>query len=183
MLGDLNNAAFMLRSGGVIAYATEYCFGFGCNPFDRTAVQRLLHIKNRMAAKGLIVLASDMNQLSRVVSSIPDHVAATWPGPHTWLLTPTPDAPRWITGRHAKIAVRVTAHPQAAALCRAAGMAIVSTSANRAGEAPARTDREVIRRFGNLVDCVLRGRVGDAPAPTPIRDGATGTLIRSGGTR
>jgi L-threonylcarbamoyladenylate synthase len=76
--------------------------------------------------------------------------------------------------------VRVTAHAQAAALCQAAGMAIISTSANRSTETPARTDREVQRRFGKLVDYILPGHVGGAPAPTPIRDGVTQELVRPG---
>jgi L-threonylcarbamoyladenylate synthase len=59
-------------------------------------------------------------------------------------------------------------------------MAIISTSANRAGEEPARTHREVARRFGKLVDYILPGRVGDARAPTPIRDALTGELVRPG---
>jgi L-threonylcarbamoyladenylate synthase len=76
--------------------------------------------------------------------------------------------------------LRVSAHPQAAALCRAAGMAIVSTSANRAHDFPARSYREVLRRFGNDVDYVLPGIVGDASAPTPIRDAVTGDVVRPG---
>ena len=54
------------------------------------------------------------------------------------------------------------------------------TSANRMGEAPARSAREVARRFGKLVDYILPGQVGNAPAPTPIRDAATGKLVRPG---
>jgi L-threonylcarbamoyladenylate synthase len=178
--GELQRAARILKRGGIVAYATEHCFGFGCDPFNRNAVLRLLRLKRRPVRKGLIVLAADTGQLAPYLVDIPAQVAASWPGPHTWLLRPRPGAPGWIAGRHAKIAVRVTAHAQAAALCQAAGMAIVSTSANRAGESPARTDREVIRRFGKLVDYVLRGSVGAARKPTPIRDAVTGTLVRPG---
>jgi L-threonylcarbamoyladenylate synthase len=88
--------------------------------------------------------------------------------------------PGWITGRHARIAVRVTAHAQAAALCKTVGMAIVSTSANRGGAEPARSFRDTVRRFRGGVDYILPGRVGDAPAPTPIRDAVTGELVRPG---
>jgi len=175
---DLQRAAHILRHGGIVAYATEYCFGLGCDPMNRSAVLRLLRIKRRPIAKGLIVLAADAAQLSLFVDSVPPEVAATWPGPHTWLLTPKGNVPKWITGAHARVAVRLTAHSQAAALCRAADMAIISTSANRAGDLPARTDREVRRRFGKLVDFVLPGFVGDLPAPTPIRDAVTGERVR-----
>lgn len=177
---ELQHAARILKQGGIVAYATEYCFGLGSDPFDRDAVLRLLRLKRRTVKKGLIVLAADTGQLVPYLSEIPPHVAASWPGPHTWLLVPRPGVPGWITGRHPKIAVRVTAHAQAAALCRAASMAIVSTSANRSSEIPARTDREVMRRFGKMVDFILPGRVGTASAPTPIRDAVTGNLIRPG---
>ena len=176
----LQHAARILKQGGIVAYATEYCFGLGCDPFNRNAVLRLLRLKRRPVKKGLIVLAADAEQLAPFLSNIPPQAAASWPGPNTWLLHPQPDAPGWITGRHVRIALRVTAHSQAAALCHASGMAIVSTSANRAGEVPARSAREAALRFGQRVDFILPGNVGDAPAPTPIRDATSGELIRPG---
>ena len=178
--GNLQHAAHILKQGGIVAYATEYCFGLGCDPCNRNAVLRLLRLKQRPMKKGLIVLAADREQLVSYIKDIPAPVSASWPGPYTWLLIPQPGIPKWITGRHAKIAVRITAHAQARALCQTAGIAIVSTSANRAGEIPARTDREVARRFGRHVDYILRGCVGTAHAPTPIRDAATGKLMRAG---
>ena len=161
-----------------MAYATEHCFGLGCDPRSERAVWRLLRIKDRPAHKGLIVLAADIDQLAPYIAEAPAEVTASWPGPHTWLLPPCRRAPRWITGAHARIAVRVTAHAQAAALCRAAGMAIVSTSANRTGEHPARSYRETVRRLGGEIDYVLPGRVGALRTPTPIRDAVTGQAIR-----
>jgi L-threonylcarbamoyladenylate synthase len=177
---ELQAAARVLRAGGIVAYATEYCFGLGCDPFNRDAVLRLLRLKQRPVRKGLIVLAADTDQLAPYVATVPAPVLASWPGPHTWLLPVRPAVPGWITGRRPTIAVRVTAHAQAAALCRAAGMAIISTSANRSAETPARTDREVQRRLGRLVDYILPGYVGSAPSPTPIRDGMTQKLVRPG---
>ena len=180
MVGDLGRAARILKQGGIVAYATEYCFGLGCDPHNRAAVRRLLRVKRRPVSKGLIVVGADVRQLTPYVEEFPHAVLASWPGPHTWLLTPRPGIPRWITGKHPRIALRLTAHPQAAALCRAVGMAIVSTSANRACESPARNYREVLRRLGTDVDYVLPGIVGDAPAPTPIRDAVTGDVVRPG---
>lgn len=176
--GDITRAAEILRAGGVVAYATEYCFGLGCDPRDHGAVQRILRIKRRPPSKGLIVLAADIEQLAPYVDAIPTKVRVTWPGPHTWLLPRRPDVPGTIAGAHPNIAVRVTAHAQAAALCRAAGMAIISTSANRASQKPLRTYREVLQRLGKDVDYVLPGNVGDLAAPTPIRDAASGAAIR-----
>jgi L-threonylcarbamoyladenylate synthase len=61
-----------------------------------------------------------------------------------------------------------------------ARMALVSTSANRAGSQPTRSYRETLRRFNGEVDYVLPGKVGAAPAPTPIHDAASGELVRPG---
>lgn len=177
---DLVRAADVLRKGGVIAYATESCFGLGCDPTNESAVSRILDLKQRAVEKGLILIGADVEQLSPYVATFPRKARVTWPGPYTWLLKAAPSAPAWITGEHARIAVRVTSHPQAAALCHAAGMAIVSTSANRAGERPARTGSEVLRLFGDQLDYVLAGQIGGLEKPTPITDGVTGRIIRPG---
>lgn len=147
---------------------------------NRAAVLRLLRLKRRSLKKGLILIAADVEQLVRYTHNIPAPVLASWPGPHTWLLETRENIPRWIKGEHPRLAARVTAHAPAAALCRTAHMAIVSTSANRAGDKPTRSFRETARRFKGDVDYVLAGRVGKAPAPTPIRDAVTGKLIRMG---
>ncbi|MCR4301143.1 MAG: Sua5/YciO/YrdC/YwlC family protein [Sulfuricaulis sp.] len=177
---DLTQAARAIQKGGTVAYATEYCFGLGCDPMNRAAVLRLLRLKRRPVQKGLILIAADVEQLAPYVDDIPTAVAATWPGPQTWLLEPRDGVPGWITGEHPRLAVRVTAHKQAAALCRAAGMAIISTSANRGGGKPIRSDREVARQFKDEVDVILSGRVGDATSPTSIRDAVNGLLVRPG---
>jgi L-threonylcarbamoyladenylate synthase len=180
MRASLERAVHVLKQGGLIAYATEYCFGLGCDPLNERAVARLLRVKRRPSHKGLILIAASLDQLAPYAAEIPAHVAATWPGPHTWLLEPSRRSPRRIVGRHSRVAARVTAHSQAARLCHAADMAIVSTSVNRAGQQPARSYREVLRRFGMEIDYVLRGRVGELKAPTSIRDAATGESVRDG---
>ncbi len=180
MSNDIDRAATILRQGGIVAYATESVFGLGCDPRNRRAVERLRRIKRRSAGKGFILLAAEPGQLEYFVVNFPPQVLASWPGPCTWLVPVRSGIIPWVTGGSPRIAVRVTAHAQAAALCRAANMAIVSTSANRSGQRPARTRREVVRRFGKLVDYVLPGRVGGLRRPTQIIDAATGRVLRPG---
>jgi len=87
--------------------------------------------------------------------------------------------PAWLAGAHAGIALRVTAHEPAAALCRAFGGALVSTSANRHGEPPARSAEDVKAAFGDEVDAILNAPVGGLERPTPIRDAMSGASVRS----
>lgn len=170
-----------LRCGGVVAYATESCFGLGCDPKSRLGVQRVLRIKGRPQRKGLILIAATRAQLQPYMADITatqsQMLESTWPGPHTWLVPVADGCPRTLTGRHSTIAVRVTAHRAAARLCLDTGMALVSTSANRSGARPARTTRECQRLFGNTVR-VIPGLVGKRRRPSTIQDLASGRILR-----
>ena len=88
-----------------------------------------------------------------------------------------PSCPRWLRGAHDTLAVRLTAHPQAAQLCRSANSALVSTSANRSGQRPAKTYAQCRRLFGRKV-WVLQGRVGKRKQPSTIRAWVDGKIIR-----
>ena len=180
----LGQAARVLRDGGIVAYPTEAVFGLGCDPANSAAVERLIALKRRDVGKGLILIASKRRQLAPFVAPLSEQLEAqleaTWPGPVTWLLPTRPDVPHWLHGRHPSIAVRVTAHPLAAALCDAFGGAIVSTSANLAGRPPARSPLRVRRIFGAGVDRILHGPLGGLARPTEIRDGRSGRTVRSG---
>ncbi len=179
----LRMAARCIRGGGILAYPTEAVYGLGCDPRDRAAVQRLLAIKRRPEHKGLILIAADFAQLAPFVGPLDatsmQAIHATWPGPVTWLLPARADTPGWLRGRHATLAVRVTAHPIAAALCTAAGGALVSTSANISDRPPARTPLQVRLALGSQVDLVLAGPCGTRARPSRIRDGRTGAVIRA----
>ncbi len=179
----IRRAARIVRRGGVIAYPTEAVFGLGCNPENRKAVLRVLAIKRRSWRKGLILIAADLEHLQRYALLPPEprrsEVLATWPGPHTWVLDACADTPRWITGGRPSVAVRITAHPLAAELCRAVGGALVSTSANVSRQPPHRRLLSLRAKLGRHVDYVLAGPVGGLAAPTPIRDGRSGSLLRA----
>jgi L-threonylcarbamoyladenylate synthase len=178
---QLRLAAHQLHKGGVVAYPTEAIYGLGCDPLNRRAVARLLDIKQRPLSKGLILIAASFDQLIPFISHLPEEqmqaVLESWPGPNTWLLPTAKSTPRWLTGGRDSIAVRVTAHPLAAGLCRAFGGAIVSTSANLSGYSPAKTALEVRLRCPGS-DAILHGNIGDNAQPTTIRNALSGEVIR-----
>lgn len=177
-------AARVLREGGVVAYPTEAVWGLGCDPLQEDAVQRLLAIKQRDVAKGLILIAAQRAQFDGLLDwdALPDErravVEASWPGPNTWIVPATSRVPPWITGAHAGVAVRVSAHPIVAALCDAFGGVLVSTSANRAGEPPAYDRGQLDPVLLAQLDAVCEGETGGLAAPTAIRDAATGAVLR-----
>ena len=181
----LDRAVAALRSGGVIACPTEAVWGLGCDPFDEAAVMRLLAIKRREVAKGLLLVAADVAQLDGLVdwAALPrdrrDAVLATWPGASPWVVPATPRVPRWVTGAHDGVAVRVSAHPLVRALCLGFGAALVSTSANAAGEPPARSEADLAPWLREAIDAILPGWTGGLDRPTPIRDARTGFTLRN----
>ncbi|MFS8138093.1 MAG: Sua5/YciO/YrdC/YwlC family protein [Thermomonas sp.] len=182
---NITDAVAALQRSGVIAYPTEAVWGLGCDPLDEAAVMRLLALKEREVDKGLILIAADEMQLARFIdmSALSDAqrlaVRASWPGPHTWIVPASGNAPAWITGSHAGIAVRVSAHPTVIALCKAYGGALVSTSANRAGQ-PAVSTRDALDPVIVAgVDAVTIGKTGELERPTAIRDARSGDTLRT----
>ncbi len=174
-------AARVLRRGGVIVYPTEGVFGLGCLPGEAGAVERILGIKKRDAAQGLILVAARKDQLAPWANLPEDAaLASTLEYPVTWLVPAQPSVPYNVRGKHDTLAVRLTAHPVAAALCEAADSALVSTSANVSGQPPARTPFAARKQFGRLVDYVVPGDCGPAAGPSEIRDLQSGAVLRPG---
>ena len=179
----LRLAAHTLHTGGIVAYPTEAVYGLGCDPLRAETVMRLLALKGRAPAKGLILIGAGFDQLAPFVSTPANNqlrrVMASWPGPHTWVFEAAPDIPWWLSGGRDTIAVRVTAHPTAAALCRAFGGALVSTSANRTDLPPARSPLAVRRQIPRGIDAILHAALGGLERPTTIQDARTGALLRA----
>ena len=173
-----------LRRGGVVAYPTEAVWGLGCDPRDEAATLRLLALKQREVDKGLILIAADEAQLAPFIdmdaldAAQRATVRASWPGPHTWSVPASLAAPRWITGAHAGIAVRVSAHPVVIELCNAYGGALVSTSANLSGQPAVSEQAALDPALLARVDAVVPGATGGLDRPTAIRDARTGAALR-----
>lgn len=178
----IDEAVAALNNGEIIAYPTEAVFGLGCDPFNKTAVERLLSLKRRSVSKGLILIASDWNQIASLTcpisESVIDRAQNTWPGPYTWIFPASDSAPTWIRGDYPGIALRVTQHPLASALCEAFGGPIVSTSANLEGTPPAKTVADLVNSFPTGIGLILAGPLGDSENPSTIRDVLTGDFLR-----
>ncbi len=178
-------SAKLMKAGGVIAYPTEAVWGLGCVPDNASAVQAILDLKHRSADKGLILVASSIEQFDPYLTEVTlpqrKQLMDTWPGPNTWLVPVNSAVPKLISGRFDSVALRVSAHPLVSALCNLVGGPIVSTSANPQGKRPASTRWQVLRYFGadpslNLVTC---GSVGREARPSTIKDLRTGQIIRA----
>ncbi len=175
-----NEALQYLVRGQIVAYPTEAVYGVGCDPFNQHAVEKILQLKHRSFRQGLIVLIGDWLQLDALIQPIAPEkmlkVQASWPGPTTWIFPKSAHVPLWISGEHDSVAVRMSAHPVARQLCQHGP--IVSTSANKSGEPPAKSIAELHVQFPQGVDVVVDGELGGAAQPSAVFDVLTDTRWR-----
>jgi L-threonylcarbamoyladenylate synthase len=181
---SLVEAVSILKQGGVIAYPTESVYGLGCDPSNETALLKLLTIKRRSPDKGLILIADCFEKLEPWLLPVAfeklQRALDTWPGPYTWVFPANlSHISPLLCGKHSTLAVRVTAHPIASALCQAFDAPLVSTSANREGDSPLRDAEAVKAYFSNELDYMVPGPTSGLENPTEIREVLTGQVLRT----
>lgn len=178
---EVERAVQFLQQGGVVAHATEGVWGLACDPWNKTAVNRILTIKKRSIDLGFIVIGTDSSsfqeELDTVEPEIRRKVVASWPGHVSWIL-PSNRFPDWVTGNRTAVAARVPDHKQARKLAMLFGKPVISTSANVSGSEPALTMEEVCQKFGDIVDFVLPGEVGTVVGPSRILNAVDDVKIR-----
>jgi L-threonylcarbamoyladenylate synthase len=177
----IHKASKIINNGGIIAYPTEGVYGLGCLPEDSNAVFRILNIKHRDQKKGLIIIASDIEQLEKW-TTLSDNELDTILREQkiiTWIVKKNKNVPYWVSGEHETIAIRLTKHPIAAALCATSKSALISTSANITGEEPPKNQVMLRSLFGDVVDYIVPGDCDSEIGASTIKILTTGEIIRS----
>ena len=173
VLNQVKHATSIVKSGGIIAYPTESVFGLGCDPFNQKAVLTLLSLKNRSQNKGLIVIASHIQQILPLIQPIEANDLAralkTWPGHHTWIFPKSKTVPTWIAGSHDTIAVRVSSHPIVKLLCDVLNMPLVSTSANLSNQDTIGSIKDIKMQFNDKIDAFIDAPLGKQNKPSTIK--------------
>ena len=179
---EMKQAIQTIQTGGLLVYPTEAVYGLGCDYRNQTAVNRLLTIKNRDISKGLILIASHIQQVLPLIQLKDQNDLAraikTWPGHNTWVFEASHLVPEWITGKHSSVAIRVSAHPTVKFLCDGLGHALVSTSANFSGQPTPTNLAQTKANLGDAVDCYLDAPLGQASQASSIRIADTGAVLR-----
>lgn len=183
-ISTIEHAAEVFSQGGIIAYPTEAVFGLGCDPDNDEAVNNLLSLKQRSVDKGLILLAASYAQLlpylddGAISEDQRISILSRWPDALTQVLPANSNISPLLCGVFDSIAVRITNHPDVVALCELTNKAIVSTSANLAGQPPATTWLQVEQQLGDKIDCIIKTDTLGFLKPTCIINGLTGDIIR-----
>lgn len=169
----IRQAVKKIKAGEVIAYPTEAVFGLGCDPLNEEAVSNLLTLKKRSIKKGFILIASTITQLEPYLQLNPaliSQIETALSEPVTWLVPCQLWVPKWLTGKHSKLAVRVITHPTARLLCEENGAPLISTSANIHTKPPATQAWMVSKNLENKKIFTVPGQVGNLKQVTQIYD-------------
>ena len=155
----IDEAARVLRAGGVVALPTETVYGLAADVANDAAVRRIFAIKGRPTDHPLIVHVPNAQALARYAAGNPPALARLaerfWPGPLTAIVRKTDLVCDLVTGGQPTVALRIVDHPLTQAILERFGGAVAAPSANR--EASVRLTREVTAYLKNLAQTIDGG--------------------------
>lgn len=161
---DLVKAAEVIKKGGIILYPTDTIWGIGCDATNAEAIKKIYALKNREDSKSMLVLVASESALERVVEKVPE---TAWMLMETAVrpLTIIYDSPKEIASNliadDGSLGIRITNELFSNALCRKAGVPIVSTSANISGQKSPSSFNEIDKNIIDGVDYVVKYRQDD----------------------
>jgi L-threonylcarbamoyladenylate synthase len=175
----IQQAAEIIKQGGVVAFPTETVYGLGADALNPLAVARVFEIKDRPYFDPLIVHIADLNEMSRLVTGFPPDadklIQRCWPGPLTIVLFKTEEVPDLVTAGLPTVAIRMPSHPMALRLIKEAGRPIAAPSANPFGYVSPTTAEHVRDQLGHRVDLILDGG--------PCKVGLESTIVSFSGEK
>lgn len=158
----LDEAAEIIRRGGLVAFPTETVYGLGADAVNKKAAKKIYEAKGRPSDNPLIVHIAYMSQLAEIAGKISPAMKALsdafWPGPLTMIVNQRegePLIPRETTGGLSTVAVRFPSNPIANALIRESGRMIAAPSANTSGRPSPTSGEHVIEDLDGKVDMII----------------------------
>lgn len=176
---SVEEAATLVRSGGVVVYPTETVYGVGADAYNTNAVKRVYRIKERPMERPLSVAVGSVDNIEAVARPRGDAMEFAHeflPGPVTPLLPRRQRVPEIVTSGDL-IGVRVPDDDTARSFIHSVGP-ITSTSANMSGEPPA-TRPDELGRLADRVDGVIDDGIRDGD-PSTVVDTTTWEIVRRG---
>lgn len=181
-----DEAAAIIKRGGIVAFPTETVYGLGANVFDGTAIAKIFDAKQRPADNPLIAHISDTHQIRTLASEINESaeklIAAFFPGPLTIVLKRTRDVPEIATAGLDTIGIRMPRSELANKFLRACEAPVVAPSANLSGRPSPTTWQAVVEDLDGRIDCILQGEASEIGLESTVVDCVSEVplILRSG---
>lgn len=157
----MEEAAEIIRSGGLVAFPTETVYGLGADALNARASERIYEAKGRPSDNPLIVHVAEFKALEQIAEDVPPEARilsdAFWPGPLTMIVRKNDRVPRETTGGMDTVAVRMPSHPVALELIRRSGGYIAAPSANTSGRPSPTLAEHVAEDMNGRIPMILDG--------------------------
>lgn len=183
---ELQEAAKLLKQGGLVAFPTETVYGIGALALDEAAVAALYEAKARPKNKAFSIQVSDIQMVQQVAACVPQMarklMEAFMPGAITVILPKRAAVPDLVTGGLHTVGVRIPDNPVALALLKAVGAPLAVPSANVSGHVSPKTAQAVYGDMAGRLDLILDGGACKLGIESTIVDctGAEAVILRQG---
>lgn len=164
---DLEQAADIIRNGGLVAFPTETVYGLGADALNAEAVAAIYEAKGRPSDNPMIVHISAFEDMIKLTSELSDDtrlmMESFWPGPLTMVVKKKDGVPDRTTGGLETVAVRMPDSEVALKLIAKSGCPIAAPSANISGSPSPTRAKDVIADMDGKIEAVIDGpdcRVG-----------------------
>ena len=158
---QIEDAAQIIRQGGLVAVPTETVYGLAGNGLNEAAVREIYEVKGRPAVKPLSLMVPDETAMERYCEAVPPqaHTLAKkfWPGPLTIVLKAKAEIPSIVLAGGTTVGLRCPDHPLTLSLLKRCGLPLAAPSANPSGEESPKTAEQVFTYFDGKIDAVIDG--------------------------
>ena len=158
---NIDIAADILKSGGIVAVPTETVYGLAASALNDEAIKNVFKAKGRPQDNPLIVHISNMDMLEKIAREIPkaaiDCANAFWPGPFTMVLKRTDLVAKSVCGGLDTVAIRMPSEKSIRDIIDRSGLPLAAPSANISGFPSPTTYTHVLNDLDGKIDAVVCG--------------------------
>lgn len=148
----------ILKSGGLLIYPTDTVYGIGCDITQKSAIERIYRVKGADKQKPMSFVCSDIKDISKyakISTSAFRVLKRHLPGPYTFILPGTREAPKSLISKQKTVGIRIPDHELTLALVQALGNPIISTSVNISETSFASDPQDFSAFYDGKVDLIL----------------------------
>lgn len=184
---DIEEAAAILRDGGLLGIPTETVYGLGANGLNEEAVAHIFEAKGRPQDNPLILHIPDASWLERYCKEIPltayQLAKAYWPGPMTMILKRKDIVPNAVTAGLDTVGMRCPAHPLCREIIAASGVPVAAPSGNTSGRPSPTTAQHMLEDMDGKINAIVDGGPCSVGVESTIIDltETPARLLRPGG--
>lgn len=165
---EYKKAVKAVKDGGLIAFPTETVYGLGVIYDNKEAYDRLISVKRRPPEKPFTLMLSDKEEMYKygVIDGAARRLIEKYvPGKFTLIVKAQPGLPEWAVSKNGTVGMRVPDDDFVRNMIREIGKPMLVPSANRSGDVPALTGKQVVEIFGNEIDEIIDGEsIGTVPS-------------------